>query len=139
MASPPFPTRLDVYCETFGIPFFNLRLPCVLCKCVVCLTEAAEFYEKTLSVIWKNRRPYLACRSCLCAIAKLERQNFSSGTISAKNLATQLQTPLLGIIIRCNNCLRLLSSSEKADLLASNQQIEKVRDFFRAACKQCAS
>lgn len=137
MASPPFPTRLDVYCDTFGISLFNLCLPCVICKQVVCLSEAAEFHEKTLSVLWKNNRPHLACRSCLQALAKYERQQFYSGSIAAKDLAAQIGTPLLGIIIRCGSCLHLLSSSEKLDVLASNQPIDKVRDFYRTACKKC--
>lgn len=138
MASPPFPTRLDIYCRTFGVSLFDLRLPCVICKNIVSVSEAAEFYEKSLSVLWKNNHPHLACRACLCALANFEKQHFYSGVISARDLAQQLGTPLLGVIVRCNSCLHLLSASEKADILASNQPIDKVRDFYRAACKKCS-
>lgn len=137
MASPPFPTRLDVYCSTYNINLFDLRLPCVICKNIVPLSQAAEFYEKSLAVLWKNACPYLACRLCLRRLAQYEQDNFYSGVISAQELAANIGSPLLGILIRCNKCLRLLTTSEKADLLASNLPITKVRHFYRAPCINC--
>lgn len=137
MASPPFPTRLDVYCDTYGITLFNLALPCVICKNIVRLTEAAEFHEKSLAVLWKNRRPHLACRVCLSALAKFEQDNFYTDSIRAQDLAASIGTPLLGILIRCNFCMRLLSHSEKADLLANNCPVHRVRQHFRAPCRFC--
>lgn len=137
MASPQFPTRLDIYCSTFNVSLFDLRLPCVICKNIVPVSEAAEFHEKSLAVLWKNACPHLACRFCLRRLARYEQENFHSGVISARELAAQIGSPLLGILIRCNQCLRLLTSSEKADLLASNQPVNKVRDFYRAPCNHC--
>lgn len=137
MASPTFPTRLDIYCSEFGINLFDLRLSCVICKNIVPVSEAAEFHEKTLSVIWKNAQPYLACRFCLQRLAKHEQEHFFSGVVTAAELAAELGTPLLGILVRCRYCLRLLTTSEKANLLATNQRIDKIRNFYRATCKYC--
>lgn len=137
MASPTFPTRLDVYCDTFGISLWDLRLPCVVCKSILPVSEAAEFHEKTLSVLWKQHQPFLACRLCLQRLAQHEQEHFHSGIITARELAAELGTPLLGIILRCKRCLRLLTTSEKADILANNLPIDKIRHCYRAVCKFC--
>lgn len=136
MASP-FPTRLDEYCKYFDICVLDLKLPCVFCRCILPVSEAVEYHEKTLAILWRKRVPYMACRCCLKKLAKLEREKFYEGTVRACNLNGSSVTPLAGIHVRCNLCFRLLDISDKADLCVNNAEVFTVRGWFRAPCRSC--
>lgn len=132
-----FPTSLDVYCETFGISFFCLKLKCIFCGKWVSLTELAEFFEKHLSLVWKNNVCHACCLKCLCLSARYETEHYFQCACEVENLSALLNKSLDEIIIRCYFCLALLDLPTKCDLIARKKPACLVRGHWRAPCRQC--
>lgn len=132
-----FPVRLDEYCKTFNIPFLDLRLCCIFCYHYIDIRELADFYQKKLSLIWRNFQCYACCERCIFLSARYERENFFQCTVKPEDLASLVEKPLTDVIIRCYICLDLLDAAEKQDHIARNKRFILVRGHWRGYCRRC--
>lgn len=131
------PTRLDEYCKTTNTSFFDLKLKCVFCHFTVTLDELAEFYCKSLSLVYKDNTCYACCRSCILLSAKHELDNYSSFSVSFDSLSETVHVPLNDIVVRCSRCYRKLDLVEKIDCKARDEKAILVRGHWRARCRYC--
>ena len=134
---PLFPTKLNEYCSYFDISFFDLSLKCIFCKHYLNLVDLAYFYEKGLSLVWRNNICYACCDRCLKCSARYEANRHFQCTFNTATLHAVVEKPLEDIEIRCYYCLCILSLVEKCDLIARGRPTCLVRGYFRAPCKDC--
>lgn len=137
METSTFPTNLAAYCSHFNIPFFDLKLKCIFCKNYVSLKELASFYEKELSLVWKNLICYACCERCLCLTAKYESENYFQCACKVQDLHALIERPLNEVLIRCYYCYDLLDLATKFDLIARDYKACLVRGHWRAPCRSC--
>lgn len=136
---PVFPTDLEVYCKTFDISFFTLKLQCIFCNNYATLTDLALFFEKKLSLIWKNKQCFTCCNRCLWLSAKYESERYFQCACKMQDLHDLLNKPLNEILVRCYYCYALLDLPSKHDLIARDKQACLVRGHWRAPCRSCLS
>lgn len=132
-----FPVRLDEYCKTFNICFLDLRLRCVFCSHYIDIRELADFYQKQLSLIWRNFQCFACCEQCIFLSARYERDNYFQCTVKPEDLALLVEKPLSEVIIRCYICLDLLDAAEKQDHLARSKRFILIRGHWRGYCRRC--
>lgn len=131
------PTRLDEFCNQYGLTFFELKIPCTFCKFVLELQELADFYTKGLSLIWKGPECFAACRRCILLSAKYELDHFCRCRVRAENLPDLLGVCIRNLTIRCKVCYKKLDYAEKVDLLAADESYVLVRHYWRGICRNC--
>lgn len=132
-----YPTSLDEYCTVFGISFFNLQLRCVFCKHWVSLQALADFFVKTLSLVWKNNICYACCSQCLRLIAKYESEHFTRCEVTGEVLQFIVKEPFSEIVIRCLQCYKKLDYAEKIDCCHAGIKFCLVRSHWRSLCRNC--
>nr|AYA93944.1 MAG: E6 protein [Human papillomavirus] len=133
-----FPTCLKEYCEYFGICFFDLNLKCIFCRCTCELVDLALFFQKNLRLVWRTNVPFACCNRCLELCARYESERYSVCSVKAENLHALIHIPLQDVLLRCNYCLGLLTSSEKVDLTTRGRYCWLVRGHWRAICSKCS-
>ncbi|AWK28200.1 E6 protein [Human papillomavirus type 220] len=132
-----FPVRVDDYCRTFNISFFDLRLRCIFCNFYLTVRELAEFYEKQLSLVWRRFECYACCERCIGLSAKYEREKYFQCAIKPTNIVTVCNRPLREIVVRCFYCFMLLDADEKLDHISRDKSFLLVRDHWRGYCRRC--
>lgn len=137
MASNP-PVRLDAYCKTFNVDFFDLQIPCIFCKHYLNLQELAAFHMKRLSLAWRDSICYACCTGCIRLSAKLEIEKYYRCSCSSDTLEFLLEVPLTEITVRCLDCYALLDTAEKFDCKARSEYLHLVRHVWRGYCRICA-
>lgn len=131
------PTKLDEFCSTYGISFFDVRLRCVFCKHWINPIELADFHCKCLCLIWKEKVCYAACCACLRLCAKCEVERFYQCNVSSEYIEDILNKPLSEIVIRCLQCLTKLDLIEKLEHKYLRQKFHLVRGYWRGECRNC--
>lgn len=132
-----FPTKLDTYCEYYGISFFDLQLRCVFCKHWISGVELAAFHTKYLSLIWKQNVCYACCTNCLQLSARYERERYYQCSVKSAFIVDLLHKPLCDIVIRCLHCLRRLDYIEKIEHLYNEEPFHLIRCYWRGYCRNC--
>nr|AEX31164.1 E6 protein [Human papillomavirus] len=131
------PGQLDVYCQQYGISFFDLRIPCIFCRHLCSLMDLAAFYHKCLCLVWKNKVCYACCSACLTLSAKYELENFYQCSISSDCFEDIVRKPLKDVVIRCLKCLARLDFMEKLAHLRNCRPVHLIRGHWRADCRNC--
>lgn len=131
------PRRLDQLCDSTGVTFFNLKLPCAFCNFDLSLQELADFHTKNLCVLYRDGKPFGACRPCLKLSALHEYENYCRCSVQAEILPDILGLPITGISMRCKICYKLLDAGEKIDLCAGSETVYLVRNLWRGYCRDC--
>lgn len=131
------PTRLDEYCKTYGITFFDLQIPCLFCRFKLQLQDLADFYCKDLSLVWRDSVCFACCCKCLRLCAKFEKENYSRCVVKGCNLEGLVQKPLTEILVRCLFCFRKLDYSEKIDCCIKELPFCLIRHHWRNICRFC--
>lgn len=131
------PRRLDQLCDQTGTSFFSLHLQCAFCNFTLSLQELAEFYEKSLCLLYRNDIPYGACRGCLRLSALLEYETHCRCKVSADILPDILGQPISSVHMRCLLCYKLLDQAEKFDLCSGSEDVYLVRHLWRGNCRVC--
>nr|AYA93937.1 MAG: E6 protein [Human papillomavirus] len=134
-----FPTGLREYCNYFEIEFFDLKLPCIFCRGICNLVDLAQFFEKRLCIVWRRNLAFACCEKCLLLCAKYESEHYCVCSIKAEHLHGLIRQPLQDVVLRCNYCFRLLTSSEKVDLVTADRYCWLVRGHWRAICSGCVT
>lgn len=129
--------RLDEYCSTANISFFDLKLKCIFCNFTVPLDELAEFFCKQLSLVYRNDCCYACCRRCILHSARHEVENHTTFILNFERLSEYVHAPLRDIVVRCVFCYRKLDHIEKIDCNARGEQALLVRGHWRARCRNC--
>lgn len=132
-----YPTSLDEYCACFNVSFFSLKLRCVFCKHIVNLQGLADFFMKSLSLVWKNEICYACCQPCLKLIAKYEKEHFTRCTVTGEVLLFLTKKPLKDLVIRCVSCYKRLDFAEKLDCCYGDVNFFLVRNSWRSECRNC--
>ena len=132
-----FPIRLDNYCRTFHISFFDLKLQCLFCKSYLSVLDLAGFYHKDLCLVWRQRICYACCCPCLRLLAKYERENYCICECSGTTLECLVNKSLQDIIIRCVYCLQKLDYAEKVFCDRNCIRFSLVRGHWRGYCRKC--
>lgn len=133
-----YPTRLDLFCEYFHIPFFDLHLYCVFCHCVCSVEDLAGFYARQLALVWKGVHCFATCKRCVRKAAKIELQTFCRVTIHATDIEAVTGVPLSCILFRCTECLKVLSDSEKIACVGRGSTVHLVNNTWRGPCAECS-
>lgn len=136
MAEEP-PKRLDEYCKTSGISFFDLSLPCAFCNFPLTLQEHADFFCKQLCLLYRNGEPYAACVRCLKVSARHEFEQYCRCSLPATILGDVLNQPITNVCIRCVVCYKSLDAPEKIDLCSASESVYLVRHLWRGICRDC--
>lgn len=131
------PTRLDEYCQVFGVSFFNLRLPCIFCKFLCTVEDLAAFFKKKLSLVYRNRVPFACCLKCLKHTARYERQKFSLCSVKPFVIDALTGKSFFELPVRCLLCLSLLDEIEKKECCLREEDIILVRGHWRCFCRDC--
>lgn len=137
MEAAQFPTCLRTYCNLFNISLFDLKLRCIFCRCYLSLGDLASFYEKKLSLIWKNNICFACCLRCLCLSARYEADHYFQCVCKVQSLHALLNRPLNDIVMRCYYCYNLLDLASKYDLISRDKLACLVRGHWRAPCRDC--
>lgn len=136
METPP--GSLDVYCKEHGISFFELRISCIFCRFVCSLVDLAAFYNKRLSLVWKDKVCYACCSACLTLSAKYELENYYQCSLSSDYFEDIVRQPLQEVVIRCLKCLTALDYMEKLDHKRNCKPFHLIRGRWRGDCRNCA-
>nr|AYA93851.1 MAG: E6 protein [Human papillomavirus] len=132
-----FPTCLREYCDYFDINFFDLRLLCIFCKQLLDQVDLAKFHKKKLCLVWRGNRAFACCDKCLQLSARYESERHCVCVVKAENLHGLIGVPLQDVLLRCNLCLGVLTTSEKVDLIAGGKLVWLIRGYWRATCSSC--
>lgn len=131
------PTNLQDYCRLFNISIFDLNIQCIFCRFVLDLEHLASFYNKNLSLVWRDSNCFACCISCCRLSAKFERENHYQCSVRSVDLETILQKPLHAVVVRCYECLRLLDLVEKYDCVCRDDYMHLIRSSWKALCRYC--
>lgn len=132
-----FPVNLFDYCSYFEIPFFNLKLKCIFCNFYLSLTDLADFYQKDLCLVWRNKCCFACCAKCLRLSAAYEYNTYFVCCVTGTTLEFLQKKSLNEIIIRCSSCLRKLDYAEKIQH-SFNERFCLVRGHWRGCCRFCS-
>lgn len=133
-----FPRSLDEYCKIFKVSFFDLRLLCIFCKFPTSLEDLASFYNKRLSLVWRENKAHACCSKCIRLSAAVEREQYCLCIVNCCILDALVGKPLKDISMRCVHCYALLDYAEKLDACASDRKVFLVRGSWRTECRNCA-
>lgn len=133
------PTRLNEYCKLHSIDFFDLRLHCIFCQFICSLQDLASFFEKNLSLVYRNNLPFACCMKCLKQTAIYERERFCQCTVKSSLIDVVTGKSLQDLIVRCLYCFALLDSIEKRECLNRDEDLCLVRGHWRWYCRNCFS
>lgn len=132
-----FPTCLRDYCDYFEINFFDLRLLCIFCKRLLDEVDLARFHKKQLYLVWRGFVAYACCDKCLKLSARYESEKHCVCVVEAENLHGLIGVPVQNVLLRCKQCLGVLTLSEKVDLLTGRKLVWLIRGYWRATCSSC--
>lgn len=132
-----FPVILSDYCSYFDIPFFNLKLKCLFCKFYLSLIDLADFYEKDLRLVWRDKCCFACCPKCLRLSAAYEYNHYFVCSVTGTTLEFMQKKSLKEITIRCLSCLRKLSYTEKIQH-SQQERFCLVRGHWRGWCRFCS-
>lgn len=135
---PYFPTHLDDYCKHFNVSFFDLSLQCIFCGFILDAQQLANFYQKSLSLVWRDGICFACCRQCCRVSARHEFERYCRCSVSASIITDILHKPLSEIIIRCYGCLTLLDLVEKIDAIHRGDNFHLVRSAWKGLCRECS-
>lgn len=133
------PVCLDEYCNFFGVDFNTLHLPCIFCRHSLDTVELLSFKHKRLSLVWRKGKCYAACAVCVRQTAAIEKFRYSQCSVSGEFIEHVAQKRLQELIVRCLECMTLLSPAEKVDIIASGECFYLVRGHWKGICSACGS
>nr|AYA93538.1 MAG: E6 protein [Human papillomavirus] len=131
------PRTLEEYCLQFDTTFFNLHISCIFCSRLLNYQDLASFSLKHLSLVLRDSQYYACCRNCCRVSARFEFENHYQCSVQSVNIETVAEKALNCLIVRCYNCLTLLDTAEKYDIVCSGGLFHLVRSQWRGLCREC--
>lgn len=132
-----YPVCLEEYCNYFGVEFENLRLPCIFCLHCLDTLELLSFQQKRLSLVWRNCKCYAACVTCIRQTAAIEKHRYFQCAVQGAFIEHVSQKRLQELTVRCLECMTLLTSAEKVDIIACGESFFLVRGHWKGICRAC--
>lgn len=128
--------RIDAACDLAFAAVELLHLSCIFCHSVLSFQDICSISFKTLRVIVRGDQYFGSCSKCLRATARYERR-FYTCSCKASKIAALCRQPLTCIIIRCEDCMKLLSFTEKLFLVEKDLFCHLIRGHWRSQCRLC--
>lgn len=134
-----YPLSVDEYCTYFGVAFETLRLPCVFCFHSLDTLQLLSFQQKRLSLVWKNNKCYAACVACVRKTAAIEKNRYFQCAVRGEYIEHVSKKRLQELLVRCLECMTLLTPAEKVDIIACGESFCLVRGHWKGLCRACGS
>ncbi|QBR53196.1 E6 protein [Tree shrew papillomavirus 2] len=132
------PLTLWELAEQIGSTVSRLPLKCVFCKKSMNGLDKYNFGGASFNPVLKEGAVYGCCLTCAREAARQDlRKNCTGlGTRTVVEAVTGLSLGEIGV--RCVCCMRHLSQLEKVEVSCRGELYYRVRDKWRARCRQCA-
>ncbi|AOY65114.1 E6 [Equus caballus papillomavirus 8] len=131
------PRTLTDLSRQLGLGLTEINIQCIFCKFWLRRIDLSTFIRKSLNLAWRGGYPYACCRSCSKVIAERERNQYYETSAKGPRVERLHGRPIGEIAVRCILCLSLLSYFEKVDVIERGESFYRVRDRWRAKCREC--
>lgn len=128
---------LGVLAQSSGVAITDFPISCYYCSQWLTAHEKILYQHSSLLVVWKDDLPFACCQPCIRTGAKVDFLIGFTRTVGVSNLTEVTSAPWESVLVRCLCCLRMLTTTEKEDLLRSNKSLYLVKDSIRVPCALC--
>lgn len=123
--------------EKLGKAERDLKLLCNFCRKQLTACERTIFTSYGFRLRWKEGQVYACCRRCMRLSSRIEFTGYFERNILVQDCLASKGFSLACQQIRCKNCLKPLTASEKKRLRNTREFIYQVRGRLRGICTLC--
>lgn len=123
--------------QILGKPEYDIVLQCNFCRKPLTAQEKVIFSRYSFRLRWKEGQVYACCRRCMRLSSRIEFTGYFEKNIPVQECFASTGFSLRSREIRCKNCLKPLTASEKNRLRNTREFIYQVRGRLRGICTLC--
>lgn len=131
------PRTVYTLAQTLGVLTEEVHLLCNFCKKKLNGQELLLFDHFYLQLLWKDDCVFGACPSCLRILGREEHSRYCQLELVGHEMLALVKVPLLLLLVRCRGCYKLLTFTEKIDMVTQGTKFCCVRGWWRGLCRYC--
>lgn len=131
------PKRVADLANQWGVLPEEVTLACRFCSRQLNEQDLLAFDYKYFQLLWKDGGVFGCCSACARFLACEEHIRFCRLELPGCDMIRLVHVPLNLILIRCRGCFKVLSFSEKVDMIRNHIFFCSVRGWWRGLCRLC--